>query len=216
MPIVPQINILQMKIEEAAACLEERSIGAKLLAQGLCTTHPIGRFLSFCQLFENAFRTPFEQLTEILSEFLQGNNLDYSADEVSVWVDTRGAAAHGDLKKARMIADEHAVRQFLDRMQQAAYDALMNKLNWHQKDAARREAWHPGTASKAKLGELVFVAGKPTNFRLRPMDPFTNWPVASDCRLEKSGDAVMPSVNVQMPMQLEVRPGPLEPEIGIL
>lgn len=201
----PEINISQISTKDAITLLSDRSTGAKLLAQGLSTSHSIGRFLSFCQLFENGFAAQLEQLGSKLALFLEGANLGYSPDEVMAWLKIRGSAAHGDLKRAKMIANEDQVSQLIRRMQQAAYDVLMNKRAWHTADVSRRDAWFPNTAVGSEPNKLVLVAGVPTNVSLQLLDPFTKWPIANDCKIEPSVTAKMPTVVADIPMQTDVR-----------
>ncbi len=135
-----------MSVKDAITLLGDRSTGTKLLAQGLSTGHSIGRFLSFCQLFENAFAAQLDQLGSELAIFLEGSNFGYGSDEAQRWLKIRGSAAHGDLKRAKMIANEYQVSHLIDRMQQAAYDVLMNKKYWQDADVSRRHKWCPSTA----------------------------------------------------------------------
>ena len=69
MLVSPEINISQASVKGAITILGDRSTGTKLLAQGLSTGHSIGRFLSFCQLFENAFAAQLDQLGSELAFF---------------------------------------------------------------------------------------------------------------------------------------------------
>ncbi|HEY1715267.1 MAG TPA: hypothetical protein VGG07_20355 [Solirubrobacteraceae bacterium] len=80
---------------------------------------------------------------------------EYTAEEVQTWIDLRGLATHADQRN--VFALERDFQHMIGRMEQAAYDVLMNKKNWRSTDTARREVWFPpaGTIGADEVGYIV-------------------------------------------------------------
>jgi hypothetical protein len=184
---------LDIESEEQLSSLNDRWDGVALLSEAITATRATGRFLDFMRLFERAFRTSAPRLAEPLVTFLD-DRFQYSADEIGHWTTTmRASAAHAD-RRAEFLTDPD-VRPYLARVEQAAWDVLMNKLTWRDPDTSRRSPWKPPGGSTSPAGDLViaqhstgtFVAQLTDRWEEFPLDlgtrvraPATWWPVPLD------------------------------------
>jgi hypothetical protein len=152
---------LDMESEEQLSSLSDRWDGVALLSEATTATRATGRFIDFMRLFERAFRTPAPRLEEPLVAFLD-RRFRYSTDEVHHWTTTmRGSAAHADQRAKFLI--EPDVRPYLARVEQAAWDVLMNKLTWRDPATSRRSVWSPHGGSISPSGDLtIAVHSTPT------------------------------------------------------
>jgi len=60
-----------------------------------------------------------------------------------------------------LVAFERDVTSFIDRMEQAATDVLMNKAIWSDGSLARRQVWDPTTATLSPQSGLRLTQDKP-------------------------------------------------------
>jgi hypothetical protein len=125
------------------AALADRRDGVSLLAEALSSDHETGQFRELCRVLERAFASGPAELVDPVASFLQYfTELDYQRDEVAHWLMVlRHLATHADRREAFAIAAD--VVPVLGRLQQAAYDALLNKQNWRSRDTGRRAVWSP-------------------------------------------------------------------------
>lgn len=204
----PELRIAMADVPFAESSLRDRPAGAALLSQALATNTAIGKYIAFCQLFENAFASPLGQLAQTVATFLAGNSLRYSLVETEHWFAQRGSAAHGDLRIAKQLADEVEIGRFVFRMQQAAYDVLFNKATWHDRSLDRRDIWRPTTAVLDDPNDFQFVAGVPTNVQMRLFDPYTGWKISdSPSWLQSPHDGIeiaFPTTDTQLRMNTHV------------
>lgn len=115
--------------------LEDRFDGISLMAEALANEHPTGKFHELLRLFERAFGLSSNALVGPLSEFLAQKG--YTKTEVENWVvKLRHPATHADNRKSFVL--ESDIRPVINRMEQAAYDVLFNKLRWHGNSIERR------------------------------------------------------------------------------
>jgi hypothetical protein len=122
--------------------LQDRRDGVSLLAEALATGHATSRFRELVRLFERAFARDPAGLRKPLSLFLRHfSALDYTRSEVNGWIDLRHAATHAD--KRHDFAVEAEVRPAVTRVEQAAYDVLLNKRTWRDGSWDRRDVWNP-------------------------------------------------------------------------
>lgn len=49
------------------------------------------------------------------------------------------------------------IRPVIDRMEQAAYDVLLNKKTWHDPSTNRREIWKPASGTTSAAGDAFIV-----------------------------------------------------------
>jgi hypothetical protein len=152
---------LDLESEEQLSSLSDRWDGVALLSEAITATRATGRFIDFMRLFERAFRMSAPRLEEPLVAFLD-QRFCYSSDEVHHWTTTmRGSATHADQRAEFLI--EPDVRPYLARVEQAAWDVLMNKLTWRDPTTTRRSVWSPPGGSVSPSGDLtIAVHSTPT------------------------------------------------------
>jgi hypothetical protein len=122
--------------------LYDRKEGFALLAEALNHNSSSGKYKDLIRLFENAFRMKHSKLAGRLVGFLD-NRMNYTRSEVSMWLSLRNGSNHGERSKNPKLFFEADVKQFLPRMEQAAYDILFNKAKWHHDDILRNDIWRP-------------------------------------------------------------------------
>jgi hypothetical protein len=143
--------------------LRDRLDGVSLLAEARSTGHLTGRFHEFVRFFERAFARPASLLAPLLVQFLHPH-FGYTEAELTNWFDTlRNPATHADARPTFVL--EGDVRPVIARMEQAAFDVLMNKEHWRDQTVDRRAVWFPsgGTTNadnavymvKSTTGRLV-------------------------------------------------------------
>ena len=124
--------------------LKDRLQGVALLSEALSHTHPTGQFHEFVRLFELAFATASTQLVAPLALFLAGNRQGYTEAETKHWLtELRHQATHADLQQQSKFVLASEIRPVLTRVQQAAFDVLFNKTEWHTSTPTRRKLWKP-------------------------------------------------------------------------
>ena len=126
---------------EHVRALDDRLDGVRLLAEAVNQTTPLGRYSQLLRVFERAFRAGPGALADPLIRFLAGGAGDYSREEVEAWTGIRGPAVHADRRDEFALSRD--VRELTSRMEDAAYDVLLNKATWRSTDSSRREQWHP-------------------------------------------------------------------------
>jgi hypothetical protein len=139
------------------AALADRYDGVTLLAEALSSDHESGQFRELCRVLERAFSYgPFE-LIDPLALFLQHfAEFNYQRDEVDYWLRVlRHLATHADRREQFAIAAD--VVPVLGRLQQAAYDVLLNKANWRSRDSNRRDIWTPVNGVLRDNGAIQLV-----------------------------------------------------------
>jgi hypothetical protein len=171
--------------DKLMTALAGRMDGAALLAEAKSCAHLTGRFHEFVRLFERAFKRPADK--HLVSRLVQVTTpyFEYSTDEIRGWVDLRGPATHADVRPE--FALEGDVRHVIDRMEQAAYDVLLNKANWRSDDTNRREVWFPaaGTIGANQEGYIVMKDTTPLTSQILdqwgdyPLD-LQNWHTSDD------------------------------------
>lgn len=133
--------------------LRDRVHALALMAEEQSTNHPVGKYRELVRFFENAFALSATQLDKKLAQFLSGAELGYSRTEVKEWLSHRHGSMHGDQKETSKLVMESDVRQFLPRMEQAAYDVLFNKKLWHSSSTERRTILHHDVATVDSNGK---------------------------------------------------------------
>jgi hypothetical protein len=160
------------------SALDDRAEGVSMLAEVLSTNHPVGKYRALLRFFENAFSLSMSQADKKVAQFLAGAQLGYSRDEVREWFALRDGSVHGDLKKAPKLVMEADVRHLLPRMQQAAHDVLLNKVEWHSPSSARRTALVHHVASIDRSGQdLRITRGRDAKLVTQALDPFGSYVV---------------------------------------
>jgi hypothetical protein len=149
--VKPKIGLSPAELADA---LKDRYDGVALLSEGLSHQHGSGQFHEFLRVFERAFRLGPTRLIDPLTEFLVGSGQGYSKDEVMNWlVNLRGPSTHADTRDEFFL--ESDIRPVVWRMQQAAYDVLMNKAAWRDPSSDRRDAWRPSAWTNDALSSSL-------------------------------------------------------------
>jgi hypothetical protein len=175
------------------AALTDRYDGVTLLAEALSSDHETGRFRELCRVLERAFACgPFE-LIDPLALFLQHfAEFDYQRDEIDYWLRVlRHLATHADRREQFAIAAD--VLPVLGRLQQAAYDVLLNKANWRSRDTDRRAIWTPFNGVLRDNGAIQLVSHTGYVYS-EVLDAFGIYPYGRDFHVAVPGDwyAVFP------------------------
>lgn len=154
--------------------LQDRLTGLALLAEAYSFSngHPSGRFREYIRLFELAFARSTSEMEKKLTQFLQGAELGYDRQEIASWLALRHPSAHADGKKQQSFTVDGTFIPIISRMQQAAIDVLLNKLEWHSPSPTRRRLWKPQVATTSKIGSLAIVQGGVVPFGFQFLDPY--------------------------------------------
>ena len=137
--------------------LSDREDGVALLVEALSHDHAMGRFHEHIRVFERAFARPAKTLTGPLNEFLLPR-FGYSEAELGRWFEElRDPSTHADARKEFLL--EADVRPVIDRIEQAAFDVLLNKATWRDPSTNRREVWTPTAGSTNASGSAFIVQG---------------------------------------------------------
>lgn len=161
--------------EEVLAGLDDRLDGVTLLAEALSHQHPVGTYHEFIRLYERAFARPAPTLVPLLASFLD-RQYGYTDQELRSWISLRGGATHADAKPRSKLVFAGDVTPIIDRMEQAAYDLLLNKATWHTPETARQERWRPHAGTASDKGDLFVIKGKGADLKFRIFDDFGVYP----------------------------------------
>jgi hypothetical protein len=135
--------------------LSDRDDGVALMAEALGTGHATARFHEFVRLFERAFAKSSSKLVEPLRAFLSPR-LGYTEAELTRWFgELRDPATHADVRSRIVL--EVDIRPVVDRMEQAAYDVLLNKKTWRDASIDRRDVWAPDSGTTNAAGDAFIV-----------------------------------------------------------
>lgn len=186
-------------LEDALKVLDDRSDGAALLADVIGNTHPTGRFLCTMKLFERAFARSPERLRVPLAEFLATGKFGYTQGEVDAWIALRPFAVHADRREG--IALESDLRGPSLRMEQAAYDILLNKQEWRSSSTLRRNLWAPSVGTSSVGLDAFITRGCEAKLQFQVFDPFGVWPM-------DFGADVGPHIATLVPGAVVVEPFP--------
>ncbi|NYG57103.1 hypothetical protein BJ980_000026 [Nocardioides daedukensis] len=169
--------------EKDVALLQDRLDGVVLLSEAFNTSGPVGQFTQFWRFFERAFKLGHTELTPKLKEFLAGSKHGFADAEVQEWVDARNPAVHAN--RGTTFTLDSDVLQHVRRMTEAAYDVLMNKVNWWSKDAERRDAWSAASGSSGPNSDMFLTKGKGAGFQLLLTDEFGSFVCSMDGSFER-------------------------------
>jgi hypothetical protein len=137
--------------------LSDREDGVALMVEALAHDHATGRFHEFVRLFERAFACPAKTLGAALAAFLNPR-FGYDKDELSTWFEElRDPATHADARNEFLL--EADLQPVIDRMEQAAFDVLLNKATWRDSSATRKEVWRPTAGTMDADGGAFIVKG---------------------------------------------------------
>ena len=152
----------------------DRPDGIALLAEALAHPHPSGRFHEFFRVFERGFRTSCGSLGTPLTAFLSGCGHGYTRPEVDEWIDKRGPITHAD-RRSEFLRERDAV-SLIHRMEQAAFDVVINKSVWRNSSTGRTERWSPDFGTSNDHGGVFVTQGKDANHQFYVLDQFGVYP----------------------------------------
>jgi hypothetical protein len=159
------------------AGLVDRLDGVQAVATFNSQAQPLGQYREAIRFFEMAFARPISAIDKKLAQFLSSGKFGYTRDEVTEWVSHRHGATHADGKVSHDLVWDADVAQFMDRIEQALYDVLLNKEDWHSPSQTRRDLWRPLAGTLDKDGG-IFVTEKTGGIRLmfQIFDGFSSYP----------------------------------------
>jgi hypothetical protein len=166
----------RMDLDDAVLTdLNDRPDGVALMVEALAQDHALGRFRDFIRVFERAFARPAKTLTDPVVAFLDPR-LGYTDAEVKLWFEQyRDPATHADARND--FALEADAQPFIDRMEQAAMDVLMNKRDWRDPSADRRSTWIPMAGTSGPGGDIFVTKGSAGSIQARILDPYGAYPM---------------------------------------
>ncbi len=165
----------ELDIDVHIDLLVDRLDGVALVAEALCHSHATGCFHEAVRLFERAFGVSGRQLIQPLSNFLSTSNRGYTNEEIESWIDMRDGVTHADQRNE--ILFEADVAWIVERVLQASYDILLNKVTWRNPSTDRREAWAPACGTSSPDCNLFVTQGLGANLKFRLFDEFRRFPL---------------------------------------
>lgn len=157
--------------------LGDRLDGVALLAEAMAQPHPAGKYKDFIRLFERAFALPATQIDKKLYQFLTAGPCENTRLEIQDWIKHRHAAFHADGKKVKRIALEGDFRPFIARMEEAAYDVLINKAHWALNSSGRRDLWRPVCVTTSISGNMTIIQRSTPRVSFQVLDQFGVYPL---------------------------------------
>jgi hypothetical protein len=151
--------------------VNDRLDGLSLLAEALSHSHHTGRMHDLMRVFERAFCQTSTPLIVPLSLFLTGTPANFTKDEVQTWLlRIRHPATHADRRNDFLLQSD--VRKVTGRMQEAAYDVLLNKTVWRSVSCDRRNVWSPSAGSSSPDGGMFLTQGLDAKLEFQLLDDF--------------------------------------------
>lgn len=161
--------------DEFLIMVKDRLDGVSLLAEALSHSHPTGKFHELLRLFERAFAHSSRKLIQPLTDFLLPTNQGFTRNEVKNWVfNLRHPATHADIREEFLL--ESGIRPVVQRMKQAAYDILFNKLEWRNPTSERREIWQPVSGTISDKMDVFITKGESQSLEFQILDGFSSYP----------------------------------------
>jgi hypothetical protein len=111
-----------------------------------------------------------------LAQFLASGHFGYTRAEVAQWIAPRHGSVHGDRTPAPDIVWDADVAPFMDRFEQAVYDALFNKRDWRNPSQSRRGLWRPISGTDAPDGRPFMTQGHGGVMSVQLFDGFGAYP----------------------------------------
>lgn len=170
---------------ETVRRLYDRLEGVAFVANAQSQESASGAFREYMRCFEAAFDTDkMVQLRRDLSAFLCGGVFfGYDDAEVRTWLDGhRHALVHSRGKHGR--ASELDILPIIQRVEQAAYDVLLNKADWRTSSGIRREVWSPNFGTADSDGALFVTQGEAAEIAMQLVDTTAGFPIYLGPRLQ--------------------------------
>lgn len=163
--------------EDVVDALSDRMEGVALLAEALNTESVLGRYLEFLRMFESAFSRKVGSLGRYLAPFLTDASCPhgFTKREVLVWIEARPRAAHADRRPEILL--EADVRPWIHRIEEAAYDVLLNKAEWRCPSPIRRDLWRPRAGSLDQNSGVFITKGREAVLSTQALDGFRAYPL---------------------------------------
>jgi hypothetical protein len=174
---VSSSNRLDLLNNETLSALSDRQDGVALLAEGLSHSNALGRYHEFLRLFERAFGRKTGGLVASLVPFLstEESPMGFTKREIHSWIEARPKAAHADRRPEFFL--EADVRPWVNRMEEAAYDVLLNKASWREPSTARRDLWRPTAGSLDPTTDIFITSGTQAYLSYQVFDGFHAYPL---------------------------------------
>lgn len=165
----------QFDYAQALPFLQDRLDGVTLMAEALGHTHPTGKLHELIRFFECAFAMAAGELCRtILPQFLADNGNGYTETEVEHWLELRDTSSHADRRAFALQSDTMPV---VNRVEQAAYDVLFNKTQWHVPTCERRSVFKPFCGSAGNDTSIFITQGEPARLESSIVDGFHTYPL---------------------------------------
>lgn len=155
--------------------LSDRHDGAMLLAEALSAKTATGQVHEFIRFFERAFGTSGRKLIDPMCSFLSVTFFNYNRDEIENWIDLRDSATHADKRNELAYAIDSSWKTA--RLEQAAYDILLNKLHWRSASSDRRHSWIPINGTVSADNDFFLKKGFDQNWTMQIYDAFRKFPL---------------------------------------
>ena len=190
-------------VDKIADLMVGRRDGLRLLASGLSEVSPGGRAREYYRLIEAAFGSALNSLSKPLYEYLKtgpfADALGFHKKEIDHWIRVRGSAMHAD----KSIALDADVLPFLGRLEWAAYDLLLHKLDWGTRDVARRVEVAPVMSGLDASNSLVLFHPS-ASIQIRFADSFGVYAIEREEEVSVGGQGAI--VNWPTPTSMESVP----------
>jgi hypothetical protein len=148
----------RLGIGQIVPFIGDRINGVAMLAESYAHATLAGQYRDLVRFFEMGFAGSFIDLHKKLHQTL-APAMGYTVDEIQQWQRLRHPFSHADGKKTKEIALEADARPVVQRMEQAAFDILLNKAEWATWSSDRRDVWKPSAITTDRLGKGVIRQG---------------------------------------------------------
>lgn len=189
------------------AKLFDRTDGIKLITEAHTHKNAVGKYREYVRLFKRAFQRPFTMLAKKLNQFLGDSKLDYSLDEINKWISFRHQVTHADNKGKYKVIIESDIQKYIPRIEQAAYDVLLNKKKWNDFSKERQLNWEWDTTI-LKQDETVLraKAGKLCSFQINLIDEFDSYLCDMDVKISYPENWWVTKKRPEFPVKMEILP----------
>lgn len=181
------------EIENIVDYMEDRIEGVFLWRNAQNQDSESGKYRDYIRIFENAFELSSKQLSARLVKFIDAR-MNYTRREVDDWISYRDPISHADKKKSDSIAFDSDVGPFVNRMEQAAYDVIMNKNEWGSKCIARRSLWSPSMYSTGNGKTILDRSHEGKKVTSRQKDRFNAYYISVIGRVREIDENLYPKI----------------------
>ncbi len=165
--------------------LTDRLGGVQAVATFIAQVQPLSRYREAVRFFEMAFARPVSAIEKKLSQFLASGRFGYTRDEVAEWLSHRHGSVHGDGRPSEDLVWDADVARFMDRIEQALYDVLLNKAGWHSPSQNRRDLWRPLAGTLDNQGGIFGTQSTGMTISFQIFDGFQSYPHDLSANLTK-------------------------------